>query len=505
MNKPFIEKKIRLDRFKKMYKSKSFNGTFWILGGGSIGASIIFLLLHVFTITEKNIVVFDKDPQVGIKINKHYGDNTGNSVNRVKFVNVDIVRNNYKQVLSDIKKNDIIVDCSYCINSCDLLKFCNSIGCSYINSSIEDWEDDKDDPNPVNNTLMGRTLKIEKIGKELPASHTNFIVAMGCNPGNVSIWTRLALHLINQRDYGFKNYKTFGELAYKMGINVVHISEKDTQITKDPKKHNEYCNTWSGTAESMYEEASASAEASWGTHEKTIPKDAVFDPLTNNNYLTLKRRGMSTFLTSYTPISKNYIGMMVRHDEAFTIGRKLSYYENGKLIHKPSVYYVYRPTDSTIQSFYELKEHNMKYQAQRRLLTHDIIDGADELGVTFFLENGKIYWIGSLLDIHEAREFYGEKYKDIINATTLQVVAGYLSGIMYIVDLINQNKYLGVMCPDDLPFAELFNYSGPFFGNFFVMEVQDWKEIVKYNPEVDAETIDNNTKKWQFADFLVEF
>lgn len=490
---PFMGRSERMKRFINMKGSKKFNGNFWILGGGSIGTSIIFLLLHVFTITEKNITLFDKDPQVGIKIKKHYSD--------VTFINVDIVRNNYKQILNGIKKDDIMIDASYCINTKDLLRFCNEKGCSYINSSIEDWEDDPDDVNPVNNTLMSRCIGIEKLGKEINANNTNFIVSMGCNPGNVSIWTKLALYLINRK---YKHeFKNFGELAYKLGVNVVHISEKDTQITKDPKKVGEYCNTWSGTAESMYEEACASAEGSWGTHEKTIPNDIVFNPLENNNYITLKRRGMTTHLISYTPISKNYIGMMVRHDESFTIGRELSYYENNKLVHKPSVYYVYHPTDSTMASFYELRERNMEYQQKRRLLTHDIISGVDELGVSIFLKNGDIYWIGSLLDINEAREFFGEKHTEIINATVLQVIAGYLSGIMYISDLINEGKHLGVMSPEDLPFPRLCNYSFPFFGDFIITQVKDWDHNIKFNRNVDNDTI-NMQNEWQFDDFLVD-
>jgi homospermidine synthase len=494
--KPFIEKSKRLAHFKQMKQSKQFKGTFWIIGGGSIGTSIIFLLLHVFTITENNIVLFDKDGSVGYKLNKHYKN--------VKFVNVDIRKNNYKKVLKDVKKDDIIIDASYCIGTQDMLKLCVEKGCSYINSSIEDWKDDPRHENPVDNTLMAECIGIEKAGREINAKgKTNFIVSMGCNPGNVSIWTKLALCRINNDKYKY-DYETFGELAYKLGVNVVHISEKDTQITREPKKHNEYCNTWSGTAESMYEEGCAGAEGSWGTHEKKIPDNVDFDPLENNYYLSLKQRGISTFLISYTPISKNYIGMMVRHDETFTIGRELSYSKGTQMVHKPSVYYVYRPCDATMLSFYELREHNMEYQQMRRLLTYDIISGVDELGVSIFLENGEIYWVGSLLSIEESREIFGEEHTEIINATVLQVIAGYLSGIMHIVDLINDGEYEGVLCPDDLPFKKLFKYSCPFFGDFILMKVDDWNYNVKFNKDHDSDIVrfDN---KWQFDDFSVNF
>ena len=59
-----------------------------------------------------------------------------------------------------------------------------------------------------------------------------------------------------------------------------------------------------------------------------------------------------------------------------------------------------------------LKEKNYKYQDNTRLFTKDIIDGRDELGLTFFLGNGDIFWIGSLLDIDEARDIYENKFDD---------------------------------------------------------------------------------------------
>lgn len=509
LEKSILSKEERYQRVKNMCNNKKeFSGNFWIIGAGSIGSSIIFLLLKLFKITEKNIFVIDKNKDLKNKIKQYYGE-------MIKFINEDIVKSNYKTVLNSVKKNDIIIDCSYCINTCDMLEFCNYRGCSYINSSIEEWVDEDDDPdNPVKNCLMYKTLQIEEVGRKITNKNTNFIVSMGCNPGNVSIWIKLALRLLNNNQFKYEN---FGELAFKLGIEVVHISEKDTQLTKDPKKNNEYCNTWSGTAESMYEEATAAMEGSWGTHEKNVPKDIQFDPYQNNNYLVLKRRGFSTYANSYVPISKNFIGMLIRHDEVFTIGRELAYYQNNKLISKPSVYYVYHPTDSTIMSFYELKERNLEYQDHCRLLTNDIICGRDELGLSIFLNKGDIYWIGSLLSIEESREIfklmgeqsneiYNKKLDEIINATVLQVLAGYLSGIIYILELIQENKYLGLMVPDDLPYGKILKNSMPFLGEFIMKKIDDWDYKNKYEKLIENKELNtnNNKKLWQFDDFLVD-
>lgn len=52
-----------------------------------------------------------------------------------------------------------------------------------------------------------------------------------------------------------------------LGVNVIHCSERDTQLTNNPKRPGEFVNTWS--VEGFYEEGIAPAELGWGTHEKS--------------------------------------------------------------------------------------------------------------------------------------------------------------------------------------------------------------------------------------------
>lgn len=490
INDSLFDKATRFNMIKNLEKIKIFNGTIWIIGFGGIGTAMIFLLLKTLVMNEENIIVIDKDQLTEKKLRYHYGD-------KIKFIHAEIKENNYTNILKCVK-DDIIVDCAYFINTKDMLEFCQKIGCSYINSSTEDWENDTDDVDPVEDSLIKEQFELQKLNEQFKTKNTNFIITMGCNPGNVSIWAKMALDLINNNKY---EYKTFGELAYKLGVSVIHISEKDTQKTNKPKLENEYCNTWSGTAESMYEEGIASAEGTFGTHELDIPKYALNNPSENNNYIILNKRGMSTYLISYTPISKNFIGMMIRHNESYTIGKELSYYVNNICVHVPSVYYVYHPCDSTMISFYELKEKNLEYQDKRRLLTKDIIHGRDELGLTLFFENGDIYWLGSLLSIEEAREIYENKHDDIINATILQVCAGYLAGILHIIELIDKKEYFGLMIPEDLPYKKILKYSLPFLGEFIIRKVNDW-DFDKYNHIIKSNK-DNKTK-WQFNEFLID-
>ena len=51
--------------------------------------------------------------------------------------------------------------------------------------------------------------------------------------------------------------------------NAIHCSERDTQITDQPKEVDEFVNTWS--VEGFREEGTTTAEMGWGTHEKELP------------------------------------------------------------------------------------------------------------------------------------------------------------------------------------------------------------------------------------------
>ena len=63
--------------------------------------------------------------------------------------------------------------------------------------------------------------------------------------------------------------RTFNHLAMKLGVKVIHCSERDTQITNRPKQVDEFVNTWS--IEGFREEGTTTAEMGWGTHEKELP------------------------------------------------------------------------------------------------------------------------------------------------------------------------------------------------------------------------------------------
>jgi homospermidine synthase len=134
-------------------------------------------------------------------------------------------------------------------------------------------------------------------------------------------------------------------------------------------------------------------------------------------------------------------------------------------------------------------------------MTDEIIDGRDVLGLTYYLESGEVFWIGSTLGIDEARKLFDSEFNDYVNATNTQVVAGYLSGIHYILELDSKNEKHGLMCPDELPYENLIEKQLPFLGDFVFEENQDFSLRItdnKFDTEVEK------SKVWTFSNFLVE-
>ena len=478
----------RIMKIKSMYNSYEFNNKIYMIGYGSVGRPLLYMLLKILKIQPENITVIDKMD----KINEIYEFMKLG----VKFIKVHITKDNYLQLLKDISKNDLIIDCGYDLSTNDLIELCQNKGCNFINSCIDDWDDVHCGDEVINNTLYMRNNRLMNLNNSYKNKNFNAIISMGCNPGNVSLWVKIGLEQINKK-YGFK-YNNHAELSKNLGIKVIHISEKDTQLSKKIKKQNEYQNTWSSDGEAYYNEAIGPLEISWGTHEKTIPQNTIYN---DKNFIIVDRLCCDTYAQSVVPIYGRFKGNIISHDESNTIGKTLEICKDGKIIYKPSVYYVYQPCNSAKLSLDELRDREYVHQENYRLLTHEIKSGRDILGLTYYLENGEVYWIGSALSIEEAREIYENKFDDWINATNVQVVAGYLGGILHIIDLIKENKNMGIIVPDDLPHEKIMLLTKPFLGDFIFKKIDGFK-LMNYDGK--ASTSNKYTNEWLFENFIVK-
>ncbi len=216
------------------------------------------------------------------------------------------------------------------------------------------------------------------------------VLEHGANPGLISHWTKqglldLAKKLLDDRKVAAADAdeirqlvhdQTFNRLAMKLGVKVIHCSERDTQITNRPKEVGEFVNTWS--IEGLREEGITTAEMGWGTHEKQLPPLAYHHHKGPRNQICLARMGINTWVVSWVPY---YCvrGMIIRHGEAFTISDRLTVWEDGRPIYRPTVHYAYCPCDAALVSLEELRGRDYDLQPNLRIMGDEIQSGTDIL------------------------------------------------------------------------------------------------------------------------------
>ena len=333
------------------------------------------------------------------------------------------------------------------------------------------------------------------------------VVEHGANPGLISHFTKQALLDITRQaleDNRFSEAQAekvahhaqaqeFNHLAHQLGVRVIHCSERDTQITDQPKQVDEFVNTWS--VEGFREEGTTTAEMGWGTHEKQLPPFAYEHPDGPKSQICLARMGMNTFVASWVPPDHNIIGMVVRHGEAFSITEKLTVWEGDKAIYRPTVHYAYCPCDCAIASLHELRGSDYRLQSRIRIMTDEIISGADILGVLVMGHTYQSWWCGSHLDIEESRRLVPHQ-----NATTMQVAISVVAACLWMLE----NPRRGLCVPDNLPHDYVLKVSKPYLGKF-ISAPTDWNPLKHYSnffrgynqPQLDR------SDPWQFKNFLI--
>jgi homospermidine synthase len=478
-----------------------FDGKILVVGCGSVSQCATPLILKCIDMPPQNVTIMDYvDNRARVKDCLDQG---------VNYIIGKLTRENYPTLLKKhVGAGDLILDLAWDIDCCAMLQWCHDNGVHYLNTSVEQWEPYKgaENKHPTELTLYTRQMDIRRmISGWKNKKGATAVVDHGANPGLVSHFTKQALEDIATAILADKpndprteelvaalSAKDYAKLAMLEGVKTIHISERDTQITDRPKQVNEFVNTWSVAG--LYEEGVAPAELGWGTHERTMPKGAMMHAEGPQNQICLTSKGMNTWVRSWVPCGE-ITGMVIRHGESFTIPDKLTVWENGKAIYRPTVHYAYCPCDAAINSIHELEMRQFVCQNNQRIMNDEITSGRDELGCLLMGHDFKSWWIGSLLDIEETRKLTPHQ-----NATTLQVAISAVAASMWML----QHENEGVCVPDDLDSDEILKIAKPYLGPF-ISEPVDWTPLQnRKNLFLDyGATPPREEDVWQFSTFLV--
>jgi len=286
-----------------------------------------------------------------------------------------------------------------------------------------------------------------------------------------------------------KTQEGWALLSQKLGIRAIHCAERDTQVAEPRKRQNEFANTWS--VDGFVSEGRQPSELGWGTHEKHFPRDGHRHDFGCDAAIYLDRPGMSVRVRSWTPDEGPFHGFLITHGEAISIADYFTLHNNGSAVYRPTCHYAYHPCDDAVLSNHEMGGKNWIAQPHYRIFMDEIFDGVDELGALLLGHPKNAYWFGSRLSIQQARKLAPHN-----NATSLQVVAGVLGGMVWILE----NPERGILDPDELDYRRVLDVADPYLGDI-VGAYSDWTPLKDrgwlFQEDVDA------SDPWQFKNIRV--
>jgi homospermidine synthase len=463
----------------------NFAGKIVMVGFGSIGQGVLPLILrHIGTSSDRITIVSAEDK-----------GNTEAQEFGVKFVKTALTRENYRRVLEPLlNPGDFLLNLSVDVSSVALIQLARERGALYLDTCIEPWAGGYTDPSmPVetrsNYIMRLDVLKLRGDEKKSPTA----VLTHGANPGLVSHMVKQALINI-AKDTGLKtkvpaNRAEWATLAQELGIKVIHIAERDTQVANVPKELNEFVNTWS--VDGFVSEGAQPAELGWGTHEKHFPADGGRHEKGSGCAIYLKRPGASTRVRTWAPAAGPFHGFLITHSEAISLADYYTVMDGERVAYRPTSHYAYHPSDNAVLSVHEFAGRNWHLQDRKRIMLKEITQGIDELGVLLAGHAKNAYWYGSQLSIAEARAL--APYN---SATSLQVTSAALAGMIWAME----NPQRGIVEPDDMDFQRPLSICMPYLGTV-VGKYTDWTPLYQ-RQELFAEDVDTSDP-WQFKNIRV--
>lgn len=457
-----------------------FAGRIVVLGFGSVGQGVLPLLAPVLGAQPGRITVVAPDA-VPAGEAAEFG---------ACVIREALVPENFEHVLQPLLgPGDFLLNVSVHVSSVDLIRFCRRRGAFYLDTCTEPWLNHYDNASLTLSQRSNYALREEALAwQRANARGPTAVLTQGANPGLVSQFVKQAM-IDMAHETGVPVTRDWGRLAQSLGIRVIHIAERDTQASGRRKAVGEFVNTWS--VEAFVDEGLQPSELGWGTHERHFPADGARHDFGCDAGIYLARPGLATRVRSWTPLQGSYHGFLVTHAESLSIADHLTVREGSGATYRPTVHYAYHPCDDAVLSVHEFAGANWRLQSRHRIMRDEISAGVDELGVLLMGNPRGVYWYGSRLSIQQAREL--APYN---SATTLQVVAGILGGMVWAL----RHPEAGLVEPDDIDHELALEVARPWLGDMAGVW-GDWTPLKERTALYPEET--DRGDPWQFLDFRV--
>jgi len=223
----------------------TFKNKILFVGYGAVAQCTLPILFKYIQTPAKNITVMDFENRKEL---------LAPWVKRgVKFVHDRVTQENLGTVLGKyLSAGDVLMDLAWNIGAEEILQWCHDHGVLYVNASVELWDPYQNAINatPQKMTLYWRHMNLRRMVAKWAQPGPTAVVEHGANPGLISHFTRQGLVDIGRRSIKDKKIagraaeeiqqliadRKFNRLAQKLGVKVIHCSERDTQISELPKR-----------------------------------------------------------------------------------------------------------------------------------------------------------------------------------------------------------------------------------------------------------------------------
>jgi homospermidine synthase len=434
----------------------------FMIGCGSSGQG----LLELWQILPNNKL---KEMDITIIEPKEIPNELLNKYKKIQHLSGSITKENMNKIFDKfVNENTLVINVSVDVDSLLLMKNCKLKKALYIDSSIEDYEEDMKKDKPIEQkTLYYRGIQTDNQLKKIHSPNSKTILhSHAMNPGLISSFVLYWIDWFVQHNGDSKMKKhlknqEFGLLAKQIGIDTIHISETDTQTTNKEYKPNIFYSSWSSIG--FQEEARDNVQIVGTDNE--YKKELGFHKSKIKPFTFYKNsRGMDTLHDAYILNDKlqtvKYEGMMIPHYEPFSLSEYLSYGKD----YCPNIYYVYKPCEIAEKSLNKLRDNNYQLLEGYVLRGYDITSGYDAVGATIYLTNGNMYWCGSILDINQTKKM-GLKFT---GPTCLQVVISMTRAIEYLL----KHQKDGLITTEEIPYKYMVENCKKYLGQFICQELK---------------------------------
>uniref|UniRef100_UPI002FE1BE7D saccharopine dehydrogenase NADP-binding domain-containing protein n=1 Tax=Pseudoxanthobacter sp. TaxID=1925742 RepID=UPI002FE1BE7D len=351
------------------------DGPVVLIGLGSIGRGTLPLIERHFEFDRSRFVAIDP-----LTTHQALAESYG-----ARFIQAELTPENYRALLTPLLSGPgrgFCINLSVDVSSVAMMELCRELGALYIDTVAEPWkgfyfDNSKGPADRSNYALREAVLEARRRSPGGPTA----VSCCGANPGMVSWFVKQALMNI-AAETGLeieapKSREAWADLAATLGVQGIHIAERDTQRAREPKPDNVFVNTWS--VEGFVSEGLQPAELGWGTHETWMPETGRTHTGGCGAAIYLLQPGANTRVRTWTPLTGPHYGFLVTHNEAISIS---DYYTrraaDGAVTYRPTCHYAYHPANDAVLSLHEMFGAEGLMQPSWKILSEDeIVYGRD--------------------------------------------------------------------------------------------------------------------------------